>query len=60
MRSEDPAVPEAVRAKAEKCAARLRKRRAALKKRNVSANKAKVAVARELAEWIYHIAVMPA
>lgn len=25
-----------------------------------SANKAKVAVARELAEWIYHIAVMPA
>ena len=60
VRSEDPAVPEAVRAKAEKCAARLRKRRAALKKRNVSANKAKVAVARELAEWIYHIAVMPA
>ena len=60
VRSEDAAVPEAVRAKAEKCAARLRKRRAALKKRGVSANKAKVAVARELAEWIYHIAVMPA
>ena len=53
-------MPEAVRAKAEKCAARLRKRRAALKKRNVKANKAKVAVARELAEWIYYIAVMPA
>lgn len=31
-----------------------------LKMRGVSANKAKVAVARELAEWIYHIAVMPA
>ena len=60
VRSEDAAVPEAVRAKAEKCAARLRKRRAALKMRGVSANKAKVAVARELAEWIYHIAVMPA
>ena len=60
VRSEDSAVPEAVRAKAEKCAARLRKRRAALKMRGVSANKAKVAVARELAEWIYHIAVMPA
>lgn len=60
VKSEDSAVPEAVRAKAEKCAARLRKRRAALKKRNVSANKAEVAVARELAEWIYHIAVMPA
>lgn len=60
VRSEDAAVPESVRAKAEKCAVRLVKRRAALKKRNVSANKAKVAVARELAEWIYHIAVMPA
>lgn len=60
VKSEDAAIPEAVRAKAEKCAIRLRKRRAALRGRNVSANKAKVAVARELAEWIYHIAVMPA
>ena len=60
VKSEDAAVPEAVRAKADRCAARLRKRRAALKERNVSANKAKVAVARELAEWIYYIAVMPA
>ena len=49
-----------MRAKADRCAVRLRKRRAALKERNVSANKAKVAVARELAEWIYYIAVMPA
>ena len=60
VKSEDAAVPEAVRAKADRCAVRLRKRRAALKERNVSANKAKVAVARELAEWIYYIAVMPA
>ena len=60
VRSEDTAIPEAVRAKAEKCAARLRKRMAALRERGVKANKAKVAVARELAEWIYHIAVMPA
>lgn len=60
VKSEDAAIPEAVRAKADRCAVRLRKRRAALKERNVSANKAKVAVARELAEWIYYIAVMPA
>lgn len=60
VKSEDVAIPEAVRVKAEKCAIRLRRRRSALKKRSVSANKAKVAVARELAEWIYYIAVMPA
>lgn len=50
VKSEDVAIPEAVRAKADRCAVRLRKRRAALKERNVSASKAKVAVARELAE----------
>lgn len=60
VKSEDATIPEAVRAKAEKCANRLKKRRAALKKRGMHANKAKVAVARELAEWIYWIAVLPA
>lgn len=60
VRSEDASVPESVRVKAEKCANRLKKRRAALKKRGLSANKAKVAVARELAEWVYWIAVLPA
>jgi len=59
-KSEDAGVPEGVRAKAAKCSSRLRKRRLALKERGVMANKAKVAVARELCEWIYYIAVMPA
>ena len=59
-RKEDTSVPEAVRVKAEKCRLRLRKRREALRKRGVKANKAKIAIARELCEWIYHIAVMPA
>jgi transposase len=58
--NEDTSVPEPVRAKAEKCKLRLRKRSIALRKRGVLPNKAKVAVARELCEWIYHIAVMPA
>jgi transposase len=58
VKAEDLSVPEPVRAKAEKCKLRLKKRREALKKRGMLANKAKVAVARELAEWIYHIAVM--
>lgn len=56
----DPSVPDAVAAHAEKCARRLAKRREDLRARGMSANKAKVAVARELAEWIYHIATMPA
>lgn len=60
VKSEDAAIPEAVRAKADRCAVRLRRRRATLKERNVSANKAKAAVARELAEWTCYIAVMPA
>lgn len=60
VKAEDLSVPEPVRAKAEKCKLRLKRRRAALKKRGMQANKAKVAIARELAEWIYHIAVMPA
>lgn len=59
-RREDPDVPETVRAKAEKCSRRLRRRRLHLAARGKSPNKAKVAVARELAEWIYWIAVMPA
>ena len=58
--SEDPRVPALVRAKAHKCAVRLRGRRRALVERGVARNKAKVAVARELAEWVYWIAVMPA
>ena len=60
VRSEGLCVPEAVRAKAEKCANRLKGRREALRARGVNANKAKVAVARELCEWIYLIAVVPA
>jgi transposase len=59
-RSEDPRVPELVRAKAEKCSARLRDRRRALVGRGLNRCKARVAVARELCEWIYWIAVMPA
>ena len=51
-------VGEAVAEKARGCRARLRRRRLALKARGVQANKAKVAVARELAEWVYHIMVM--
>jgi hypothetical protein len=49
-----------VRAKAEKGSRRLLARRRHLRARGKSPNKAKVAVARELAEWIYWIAVMPA
>ena len=59
-RREDARVPELVRAKAEKCAKRLRKRRCDLRERGVMPNKAKVAVARELAEWVWWIATMPA
>ena len=59
-RSEDERVPEPVRAKAEKCSARLRRRRQALVGRGMAKNKVKVAVARELCEWVYWIAVMPA
>ena len=51
-------VGEAVAEKARRCAARLRARRLRLRARGVQANKAKVAVARELAEWVWHIMVM--
>jgi hypothetical protein len=51
-------VSEAVAEKARSCCARLRRRRLALRARGVEANKAKVAVARELAEWVYYIMVM--
>jgi transposase len=47
-----------VRQHAHKCSIRLKKRRDALAKRKKQANKAKVAIAREMAEWIYHIAIM--
>ena len=53
-------VPENIRRKAEKCTVRLYKRSQALKERGLNANKVKVAVARELCEWIYWIAVEPA
>jgi transposase len=60
LKPEDASVPETIRAKAEKCRLRLYRRRAALKSRGVQNNKAKVAIARELCEWIYHIAVIAA
>ena len=49
-------VPRAVADKALLCGERLRRRRAPLDRRGVPANKAKVAVARELAEWAYYVA----
>lgn len=51
-------VPEAVAERARRCCARLRRRRAHLAARGLAPNKAKVAVARELAEWVYHLMVM--
>lgn len=53
-------IPAAVATKIQKCEARLMKRRDALRERGLAANKAKAAIARELAEWIYYIMVMPA
>jgi len=47
-----------IRAHAHKGSLRLYKRRCALSRRKKQNNKAKVAIARELAEWVYHIAVM--
>ena len=55
-----PDVPAAVAAKAAKCRDRLFERRRRLRERGLAPNKAKVAVARELAEWVYHIMAMPA
>lgn len=57
---EDPRVPALVRARAAECSRRLRRRREHLVGRGLAANKVKVAVARELCEWIWWIAVMPA
>jgi len=54
----DPAVPLPVRVKAAACSERLRRRRAALVARKKSGGKIKCALARELAEWVYYIAVM--
>ena len=53
-------VPAAVAAKALKRRDRLFARRRRLRDRGLAPNKAKAAIARELAEWIYHIMVMPA
>lgn len=55
-----PGVPAAVAAKAAKCRERLFARRRRLRDRGLAPNKAKAAIARELAEWVYHIMVMPA
>lgn len=55
---EDVRVPEQVRIKAKKCSDRLYRRREALKMRNLAPNKIRIALARELCEWIYHIAIM--
>jgi transposase len=44
-----------IRAMAARCDERLAKRRADMKRRCKSPNKAKVALARELAEWVYYI-----
>lgn len=60
IKYEDTDVPENIRAKAEKCSQRLKRRREHLIERGLSSNKAKVAIARELCEWIYWIAVTPA
>lgn len=54
----NPGIDPLVREHAEKCTRRLKSRRAYLRKRKKAANKSTVAVARELAEWIWHIAVM--
>ncbi|WP_165254017.1 MULTISPECIES: IS110 family transposase [unclassified Adlercreutzia] len=60
VRHEDESVPENVRAKADKCSKRLKKRREYLIEKGLSNNKAKVAIARELCEWVYWIATLPA
>jgi transposase len=61
MRLKEPdnlAVDSIVRQQAHKCSRRLKMRREHLAKKGKSANKAKVAIARELAEMIYNISVM--
>ena len=55
-----PEVPAAVAAKAAKCRDRLFARRQRLKRSGLAPNKAKTAIARELAEWVYYIMAMPA
>ena len=54
----DPTVDSLVRIHAHKGSKRLYKRRNALAKRKKQHNKAKVAIAREMAEWVYYIATM--
>lgn len=58
IKEEDLSIPAPVRATAAKCKARLYKRREYLRTRNIKPCKAKVAIARELCEWIYYIMVM--
>lgn len=53
-----PTVDPLVRAHATKCTTRLKKRALTLKARKKQANKIKVAIAREMAEWVYHLAIM--
>ena len=52
--------PAAVAEKALRCRERLLARRRRLRDRGLAPCKAKVAIARELAEWVYYIMVMPA
>jgi transposase len=54
----NPAVDPLIRQKAAQCSERLRKRRRHLSKRGKNPNKIKCAIARELCEWIYYLAVM--
>lgn len=56
--SADDGVPLAVREHALKGSRRLRRRSQALLSRGKATNKRKVAVARELAGWMFHLAVM--
>ncbi len=53
-------VPENIRHKAEKCVNRLYRRRKYLQDKGLNNNKIKVALARELCEWIYWIVIEPA
>jgi len=55
---QDLSVNPLIRAHAAKCTKRLKKRYASLKKRKKQGNKIKVAIAREMAEWIYHLMIM--
>jgi len=56
--AKDLSVDPLIRAPAAKCSKRLMQREQSLKERRKQGNKVKVAVAREPAEWVYHLSVM--